>query len=378
MGLLCAAVGLVSCNLPSRQPVTPTPNIVVITATPLPAGDTYGPEVYPADVNPLTGLSVPDLTVLERRPILVKVSNESAVMRPQSGLSFADHIWQHQMEDAAQGTRYTAVYYSQTPDYVGSVRSARLPDIDVFTPMYGGILAFSGGSSNLADPPGSPPRIRELVLQADWAARALSEQTGTSDPYLVRLPGVPSADTAFYHSLFADPDEIWQWAERQGFAQQPDLRGLRFGETPPAGGTPVTSATVDYPAYGPRHDWQAETTSGRWLHTIDGTPDTDYLTGQQLAFSNIVILYDEHYLSNFLEDDNVRLFSMGFRLQGEGQAIILRGGQQYDARWQREGDQMVRLINNTGDDFTLKPGNIWFHVIATNDIYQETTVTFTQ
>lgn len=369
---------LTSCNLPSGEPPTPTPNVIFITATPLPVGETYGPDNYPADVNPLTGLSAQDPTVLERRPILVKVSNESADVRPLSGLSYADHVWQHQMEDAAQGTRYTAVYYSQTPEYVGSVRSARLPDVDVFTPMYGGILAFSGGSSNLADPPGSPPRIRELVLQAEWAARALSEQTGASDPYLVRRPGIPEPNTPFYHSLFADPSAIWQWAEQNSFNQQPDLAGLRFGEQAPEGGTAITSATVDYPAYGPQHIWQADVGSGRWLHNIDGQPDRDFLTGQQLAFDNIIIIYDEHYLSNFLEDDNARLFSLGFRLQGEGRAIILRDGQSYEARWQREGDQMVRLLAEDNQDFVLSPGNIWFHVIATNDTYQETSVTFTE
>lgn len=375
MGLLLGAM-LASCNLPSSEPPTPTPNIVVITATPLPVGETYGPDAFPADINPLTGLAVAEPSELQRRPILVKVSNESADVRPQSGLSFADHVWQHQMEDAAQGTRYTAVFYSQTPDYVGSVRSARLPDIDVFTPMYGGLLAFSGGSSNLADPPGSPPRIRELVLQAEWSARALSEQTGASDPYLVRRPGIPEANTAFYHSLFADPAAIWQWAEGQGFAQQPDLTGLLFGSDLPAGGTQVTSATVDYPAYGPNHLWQADAASGRWLQNIDGEPYRDYLTGQQLAFDNIVVLYDEHYLGNFLEDDNARLFSLGFRLQGQGDAVVLRDGHYYEASWQRDGDAMVQIMDANGALFPLKPGNIWFHVIATNDNYQRATVAF--
>ncbi|NDJ52345.1 MAG: DUF3048 domain-containing protein, partial [Chloroflexi bacterium] len=65
------------------------------TATPLPGP--YGPTGYPENVNPLTGLPVDDVAVLERRPLLIKVSNESDRVRPQSGLAFADHVWEYQM-----------------------------------------------------------------------------------------------------------------------------------------------------------------------------------------------------------------------------------------------------------------------------------------
>jgi len=367
--VLVCCVLLAACG--QRGEETPTPITIIITATP------NAPDNFPANMNPLTGQVVDDPSLLERRPLLVKVSNESADVRPQSGLSFADHVWQHQMEDNAQGTRYTAVFYSRTPEWVGSVRSARLPDVDVLVPMYGGLLAFSGGSSNLADPPGSPPRIRELVLNADWANRSFSEQTGTSDPYLVRRPDIPRSGTAYYHSLFANPSEIWRYASQNNINQRPDLSGLVFIASPLPGGEPVSQAVVDYPAYGPRHTWQYDSGSSRWLQAIEGEPYTDYLTGQQLAFENVVILYDEHYQANFLEDDNSRLFSVGFHLQGEGEAIILRDGMRYNVTWQRSTDEMVHFVDSNGQIFPLKPGTTWFHVCATNDNYQPTNVEFT-
>lgn len=169
---------------PGAAPVATQPPAV--EATPTPA--TIGPETYPEGVNPLTGLAVPDPAVLERRPLLVKVSNESDQVRPWSGLAFANHVWEYQMEGFA-ATRFTAVLYSQTPERIGSVRSTRLIDVEHLVDMYGGLLATSGGSSNRSA--GGPPRIRELLLAAPWSERVISMDYGFGDPYLVRIPDIP-------------------------------------------------------------------------------------------------------------------------------------------------------------------------------------------
>ncbi|NDJ36992.1 MAG: DUF3048 domain-containing protein [Chloroflexi bacterium] len=327
-----------------------------------PAG-MVGPDDYPADTNPLTGLPVPDPAVLDRRPVLIKVSNESAAVRPQSGLSRADHVWEHAMEDL-RGTRFTAVYYSQSAEWVGSVRSARLLDIDHLIGMYGGLFVTSGGSSNLADPPGSPPRIRELLLLGPWSERVLSNQTGVAEPIMVRIPDVPEAGTAYYHSLFAAPDEVWAWAEDNALNQRPDLGGLAFAEAVPAGGSPAPTVTVDYPDYGPAHTWTYQ--DGLWLSSTDGVPDTDYLNGERIAFANVVIIEVGQYTADFLEDDNARLYAIGQTIEGEGPARVLRDGQVFDVRWQTGGESMIRLVAAGGTPFPLKPGTVWFMTNAAN------------
>ena len=62
------------------------------TATPLPVVQPSGPVDFPENVNPLTGLVVDDPSILDRRPILVKVANYPISGRPHSGLSFADMV----------------------------------------------------------------------------------------------------------------------------------------------------------------------------------------------------------------------------------------------------------------------------------------------
>jgi hypothetical protein len=49
-----------------------------------------GPE---QPMNPMTGLPVDEPGVLQRRPLLVSISNFPPTARPQAGLSFASHVY---------------------------------------------------------------------------------------------------------------------------------------------------------------------------------------------------------------------------------------------------------------------------------------------
>ncbi|HLU11669.1 MAG TPA: DUF3048 domain-containing protein, partial [Oceanobacillus sp.] len=69
-----------------------------------------GPEFAP-NVNPLTGLTVDDPAILERRPMVVKISNAPPLVRPQAGLNAADIVFEHYAEGGL--TRFSAIFYSQ-------------------------------------------------------------------------------------------------------------------------------------------------------------------------------------------------------------------------------------------------------------------------
>lgn len=343
-------------HVSTKSPLTATPS-----ETPVPV---YGPETYPDDVNPLTGQSVDDPAVLDRRPLLVKVSNESEQVRPWSGLAFADHVWEYQMEGFAQ-TRFTAVIYSQTPERVGSVRSARLIDVDELVDMYGGILVNSGASSNLHA--GGPPRINELLRAASWTNRVVNADFGFGPPYLVRIQGVPRAGIASWHTLFAVPAAIWGWAATSGFAQRQPLEGLVFSPLTPEGGAPTEEAIVDYPGSGPKHTWRYDETSGRWVSYTNDVLDGDTLTpaGEPLAFDNVVVLYAVHYEANFIEDEPNQLYAVGQELQGEGDAILLRDGMRYHVTWRRDAPaRMMQFFDGAGEPIPFKPGTTWFNVVS--------------
>src|SRR5690606_27983510 len=93
--------------------VTPTPNPTQIpTSEPtaivaLPVG----PDNYPDGVNPLTGLKVEDPELLNRRPVIMKISNHQIDYQPQWGLSKADLIFEYYIGWGAN--RFAALYYGQ-------------------------------------------------------------------------------------------------------------------------------------------------------------------------------------------------------------------------------------------------------------------------
>lgn len=385
---------------------TPTPTVAIATATTIPTpiatptlaptpeatlAGPFGPSGFPANVNPLTGLTVSDPAVLNRRPLLIKVSNQGPEIRPQSGLSFADHVWEFEMEGWAL-TRFTAVFYSQTPTYVGSVRSARLPDIEQMMDMYGGILVYSGGSSNRYAP-GTPPRVNELINAAPWVRRVVTQDYLTAlgvsynEPYFARLDA-PTADIDFYHKLFANPAEIWRLATEEGFNDRPNLDGLYFNFTPPAGGTPTTEVSIDYLGSGPRHIWRYDAARNRWLSFTEDqqahvpeAPDTDFLTGQQLAFDNVVIIHAFHWDADYIEDEATGEHGVHINLDQDqwgfpATITLLRDGMRFEGTWQRTfgSSGMMQFLDANGQLIAFKPGTIWFSVVNNN--LEVPTITF--
>jgi hypothetical protein len=328
------------------------------------------------EINPLTGLPT-EAYRLDRRPLVVKVSNESNVIRPQTGLSLADHVWEYQME-GLEMTRYTAIFYSRAPITVGSIRSTRLIDVEHLIPMYGGILITSGGSSNHGDP-ASPPRIEEIINAQPWANRvvATTEIGGRSfgAPYLVRLANLPRRGVPYYHRLFAKPGLIWGYVNDHGLNQRPPLGALAFDDNSPANGIPTTAVSLNYPGVGPRHIWYYRPATRRWYSWTEDQltgarverADIDRLNGRQLAFDNIVILYAEHSEADFIEDEAAQLKSIRINLLGEGRAVLLRDGQRFECVWRRSsGESLMQVFTSDGQPLPYKPGAIWYNVTSSN------------
>jgi hypothetical protein len=130
--------------LPSAT-AAPTQMGAYPTPTPGYPEEGFGPENFPVDINPLTGLSA-DPANLDRRPMLIKVSNLPREVRPQSGLSRADIVFEYYTEEGT--TRFIAIYYGKDAEQVGSIRSARFFDEHIVR-MYRGFFVFGSGDERV-------------------------------------------------------------------------------------------------------------------------------------------------------------------------------------------------------------------------------------
>jgi len=100
------------------------------------------PEVL--TLNPLTGLPPSSPSMLERRPLAIKISNYPRDIRPQFGLNEADVVFEYYIEWGY--TRFIGIFYGNDASKIGPVRSGRYFDEHI-TRMYHAYYVF-----NFADP----------------------------------------------------------------------------------------------------------------------------------------------------------------------------------------------------------------------------------
>ena len=123
----CTSPAAVATEMPiiptATSGITPEPTSEPTSKPSIPI---YGPMNYPEGMDPLTGLQVDDPSLLNRCPMIIKVSNYPRSGRPHAGLSQADLVFDYYIGEGMN--RFAAVYYGQDALKVGPIRSGRLVD----------------------------------------------------------------------------------------------------------------------------------------------------------------------------------------------------------------------------------------------------------
>jgi len=334
---------------PTASP-SPTPtDTPTYTPSPSPTATVVGPSEYPDNFNPLTGLPYPSEEARNRRNLIVKVSNFPEVVRPQSGLDKADIVFEYEVEGAV--TRFAAIYRSQGAEKVGSIRSARLLDLELVE-MFQALLAYSGAND----------WIYHYILDSDWKWRALTPQMGVNCPPFCRYP---EEGKAFEHTLFGNTFQMWEVAEQRQVNDPIQVRGFAFSYEPDPGGKPALDIFIDY--WSPRQDtrWQYNPADGRYYRWNNGLPHVDAVTGKQLAADNVVILEAEHIDRPDILDSEVSGVVIETVLWGRGTAWLFRDGLWYQGIWAHaQGKPGLWLLFPDGQTpMHLKPGQTWFNVV---------------
>jgi len=347
----------VSTQAPTPRPTEPAATEApTATATPIP--QPVGPTGFPANVNPLTGLVVSDPKVLDRRPVLVKVSNFPAIGRPHAGLSSADIVFEYFI--GAGTNRFVGLFYGQNAPKVGPIRSGRLVDAQI-VPMYQGVLAYSGA----------------YITVLKTINNALGNRAIASSPST--CPAVCDDGRQTVISQFADTAKVTEYAQANAAdpKTRPNLDGMRFEPAAPASaGKDATQVAIQYNAFN-RGEWRYDPASGRYLRWIENTdannaitmiPLTDRNTEKQLAFSNVVVLtafYTEFAAT--LHDINLAANAQG------GKATLFRDGKAIEATWKSQGAaKPLAFFGADGKPLPFKPGNTWIAIMGVNSQIVET------
>jgi hypothetical protein len=317
------------------------------------------PEDIPQGYNPLTGLPASDPSTLDLPAVLISITNFPPSARPQAGLSFSP--WVFEIYIAEGMTRYLAAFYGDFPHTntdpaddgrdedqspgadVGPVRSGRLPYVYIRDFFQNSCLIYAGATEEIR------AKLRGCAM-------------------------VFGSDSSNINSAMLDVTRMENIAEEN---KRPggdfNYSGNLFSPLPLGQGSPANTINVYY-SYLNQGQWQYDQSSGNYLKFedfADGSgkfrPATDRLTGEQLAFSNVIVLFAQHTaLHPYIIDIKLGV--------GEkGKATVFRDGQRFDVFWTTISEEYeqstglrrpIRFVDANGNPFALKPGQTWVHVVT--------------
>lgn len=320
-------------------------------AQPEPPTDlTEQPEIVdrPTTLSELTGLPIAE-EYANLRPIAVMINNNKASL-PQSGVGNADIIFECEAEGGE--TRMLALFkpYSELGT-IGTVRSARDYFID-FAQIFDAVYVHGGGSPQ---------------AYSDLKSRKIQNLDGVN----MYLPDCFWRDaerrktSALEHTLVTSGVKIAAEIERLGYRRElkSDYEpSLVFAEEAyvPAGESAIYMKIPR--AFPSEFNYDADT--GLYTHTQHARVQSDAETGEELTFTNVVVLFCAQRL---LGDDKNHI-SVNF--VGEGKGYFLSRGKYVPIRWQRDDrDGGMRLLDDMGVDVELNPGRSFVSIV--NSYYSD-------
>jgi len=329
---------------------TPTPTI-----TPTPVTVVYGPTNFPKNVNPLTGLEVTEATILDRRPVLMKVADQAAG-RPHAGLTNADIVFDYYIGNGLD--RFLALYYGKNDSNVGTMRSGRLADIPL-TLMYQGILGFISADNTVRVSGG---KTELEMITGSLGGRAVNTEH-CSDTFKAICDDGRNVET----SVFGNTEQMTAYYASKSYAtnEKPNLDGMAFATIPPAGGVAATQFTMHF-GKNINQQWIYEPATKKYMHWIDEVdangnskmiPLIDRNTGEQLATSNVITIITKLNVLNGATDTIHEYELVGTK----GRALICRDGMLYDVYFKSGWDTPITFVDANGNPFQLQPGNTWIH-----------------
>jgi DUF3048 family protein len=344
--------------LPSFTPLPPTPTEELILPETLPEGVNIPAFTLPTSLDPLTGQLPSDPTLMERRPLAIKVANYPRYIRPQSGLTRADNVFEYYIE--AGLTRFIAVFYGNNSDWVGPVRSGRYFDENIQR-MYHSYLVFK-----FAD-----PRVEtHLETTSDVAPFLVVPSLGKCPPFQL----MPTRKIEVYNnSYFRMP--LWEDCviKNELDNQRQAIRNGFFSESVPLPDLLGTQLFTYYSADS-YNKWVYDRDTKQYMRYQETDdirndkpekfqPLVDQVTGENVHAANVVYLMAYHTFSNtFDEEDEVYQID----LTGSGEAYVFRDGIGILARWIRTNrDQPLLLTTLNGAPIYFRPGITFYEVLGT-------------
>lgn len=308
---------------------------------------------------------------LKHRPMGVMIENQVDA-RPQSGISFADVVY----EAVAEGgiTRTLNIFYCQDAPMVGPVRSARTYFVD-FVSEYGDypLYAHVGGANASGD-----ADALGQINDYGWGGYNDLNQFSIGFPTYWRDYTREGHDVATEHTMYSTTTKLWQFTKDNRGLTNVDKDGKNWDtnfvpytfkdEAAIANRSSSQSIHVEFWTSDPAYyvDWTYDKQNNVYKRNNGGVAHIDLDTKKQLTTKNLVILFMEQSSADDGYENNVHLL---YADKGTGKAKIFMNGKEIDGKWSKK-DRTSRtlLFDSTGEAIKFDRGNIWFQILPLDGV----------
>lgn len=289
-------------------------------------------------VGSLTGEVCPQPT---RRPVAVMLASDP-IARPLSGVSQADLVIE--MPVTPDGvTRMMAIFQCQTPEEIGSIRSARSD----FIPLAGGfgaILAHWGGERDALE------QLNEGVIDNIDAMR----YEGTA---YYRKQGIKPP-----HNGFTTLEKLYQVAKDRSYAPVDNFSGYPRGKEDKPRNIASIANKIILPYQTP-YDvvWEYNETTKQYRRSRNGEAELD--KNGNAVNASVIIVVEAKIKPAYDQYVNVSI-------TGTGKARYYQGGTMRNATWSKDFmdiDGPLLFTDDQNKPSVFMPGIIWIEVVPATE-----------
>jgi len=263
------------------------------------------------------------------------------VTRPQSGLGLADVVIE--MEAASGITRFLAIFQSNYPEEIGSIRSVRNDYIDLAEGL-DAVLVHWGGEKKA---------LNRLALGGVDEINEFSQGDLFYRDFSIAPP----------HNGFTSGELMQKGLSRLGLDQQPEFEAWQFSDEKPVDQR-LLSGTLKInfgnPNFNVRYQYDGETND--YKRSQGGQEHKEALTGQVIAPKNVLVMRAERFtydpIGGYLQ----------FDITAGGACTLYTQGQEIPCHWQKgQENNPVTFLSQDNLPLKFTRGQLYIEILPKSD-----------
>ena len=290
------------------------------------------PDDVPILTNPLTGIKDLSRNNKDNRPVAVMVNNITQAQAVQTGLPFADIVYETEVEGGV--TRLMAVFKDfASAKQIGSVRSARYPYVDLAL-GHNAIYVHCG-----QDPTYCAPHLKDIDDMS----------VDTNSPGAMRIKNGLASE----HTLYVFGDELWPAITSKFKSTEDNVLWQNFAdedETVTLSGGAADRVEIPFPILKTVFEYDKE--GGLYTRYSRGNVLKDYVTKEAVTVKNVFVLLTS--ITDYPDGKHRKVDLTG------GNGFYVTNGTVMPIKWQKgDAKSSLKFTDENGKDIKVSAGKSW-------------------